>query len=357
MSERISLPEDLFTSYMENEDLLPSLVTKTVAITGTTTGLGRDLARCAIVKNATLVLLLNRKSERSEKTEAELRKYINDSSKTVIKTIECDLMSFTSVKKAAEQVNQEAISHGGLDVLCLNAAIMAWDDDRTADGFDVQMQTNQLSHFLLTSLVYPSVKDASEKRGEARIVTQSSSARELTTYLEAKYFEKCDPATLGGNNAWVLSQLVLGKEGPWIRYGQSKLANSTFAMALHHKLAESKSSVKSIGCEPGYSVTSLQNTKHFTGSLLSKVNFMLPKQSSADGCLNAAMACFSPEAESGDLYAPEKGMVGKPGKVVAGGERQRTGWIGATDKATCDPLEQKLVWVACEDALGIEFTV
>jgi len=50
---------------------------------------------------------------------------------------------------------------------------MAFDDDRTGDGFDVQMQTNQLSHFLLTSLVYSSIKEAAEKRGEARIVPHS----------------------------------------------------------------------------------------------------------------------------------------------------------------------------------------
>jgi len=351
------LSEDLFNSYMENEELLPSLAEKTVVITGTTTGLGHALARCAIVKNAALVLLLNRKSERSEKSMTDLQKYIGDgggNAETVIKTIDCDLMSFDSVKKAAEQVNQEVKSFDGLDVLCLNAGIMAQDDNRTQDGFEVQMQTNLLSHFLLTSLVYPSVKDAADKRGEARIVSHSSGAREFPKTLEAKYFEKCDTGTLGGNDAWLLSQMVLGKDGPWVRYGQTKLANSAFAMALHHKLAESNPKIKSICAEPGYSVTALQNTKHMMGGfLVSK----FPKQSASDGSLNAAMACFSPEAMSGDLYAPEKKMTGKPVKVVAGGERQNTGWIGGTDKTTCDAQQQKLVWEACEKVLGIEFEV
>ena len=63
------LPEDLFDSYMTNEELIPSLDGKTVAITGTTSGLGFNIARCAITKNAALVLLLNRKSERSDKCE------------------------------------------------------------------------------------------------------------------------------------------------------------------------------------------------------------------------------------------------------------------------------------------------
>lgn len=141
---------------------------------------------------------------------------------------------------------------------------------------------------------------------------------------------------------------------PFLSYldpdGQTKLANSAFAMALHHKLAASSSTIMSVACEPGYSVTSLQDTHHM--GIMGKLSFMVPKQSASDGSLPAAMACFSPEAESGDLYAPEKGLVGKPVKVVSGGER-----LKRTDKATCDPDQQKLVWEACEKALGIEFVV
>ena len=218
-------------------------------------------------------------------------------------------------------------------MLCLNAGIMAFDDDRTGDGFDVQMQTNQLSHFLLTSLVYSSLQNASEKRGEARIVPHSSSAREMVKSLDSKYFEKCEPNTLGGNSAWVVSQMVLGRGGPWVRYGQTKLANSIYAMALHNKLSEADSKIKAVCCEPGYSATPLQNTKH----MINMMERLVPRQSAADGALNAIMACFNKETKSGDLFAPEKKMTGKPIKVVAGGLRQNTGIIGGTDKSTCDP--------------------
>lgn len=216
-----NLSEDLFLSYLASKEDLPSLAGKTVAITGTTSGLGYALARVAITKNAALVLLLNRESERSKKSGEELRKYLdsgdNTLPKTVIKTIPCDLMDLGSVKTAAEEVKRAVKSYGGLDVLCNNAGIMAFNDDRTKDGFDVQMQTNVLSHFLLTSLVYPSIKDAADKRGEARVVTQSSSAREFSSSLDGKYFEKCDEGTLGGDSAWFLTQVVFGKGGPWAR--------------------------------------------------------------------------------------------------------------------------------------------
>ena len=59
-----------------------------------------------------------------------------------------------------QSAREEAKSRGGLDVLCLNAGIMARDDERTRDGFEVQMQTNQLSHFLLALLTCPSLEDA-----------------------------------------------------------------------------------------------------------------------------------------------------------------------------------------------------
>jgi len=42
-----------------------------------------------------------------------------------------------------------------LDVLVNNAGIMATGDIATKDGYDIQMQTNHLSHFLLTARVWP----------------------------------------------------------------------------------------------------------------------------------------------------------------------------------------------------------
>ena len=53
----------------------------------------------------------------------------------------------------------------------------ALKDKATIDGFDVQMQTNHLSHFLLTKLCMPLLDKASQLRNEARIVNHSSIAR------------------------------------------------------------------------------------------------------------------------------------------------------------------------------------
>ena len=53
---------------------------------------------------------------------------------------------------------------------------MALKDTATVDGFDVQMQTNHLSHFLLTKELFPVLKIAVELRGDV-MVNHSSIAR------------------------------------------------------------------------------------------------------------------------------------------------------------------------------------
>ena len=65
-----------------------------------------------------------------------------------ISTIECDLQSFTSVRTACEKL-QEVCKEDGVYALINNAGIMAMADEATEDGFDTQMQTNHLSHFLV----------------------------------------------------------------------------------------------------------------------------------------------------------------------------------------------------------------
>lgn len=54
---------------------------------------------------------------------------------------------------------------------------MRLPETATKDGFEAQLQTNHLSHFLLSSLLLPDLKAAAAASGEARIVNHSSAAR------------------------------------------------------------------------------------------------------------------------------------------------------------------------------------
>jgi FlaA1/EpsC-like NDP-sugar epimerase len=60
--------ETLYDSYVESK--FDDLTGKVVAITGTTSGsIGYHLAKAAVAKNAKCVILLNRQSDRSVKSE------------------------------------------------------------------------------------------------------------------------------------------------------------------------------------------------------------------------------------------------------------------------------------------------
>ena len=176
---------DLKSLYYDEEmEAIPSLNGKTIVITGTTSGTGFIAAKTVANKGAR-TLLLNRKSDRSESSFDQIKKACPGAN---ILNVECDLQSFESVKKAAETVIDKC--KDGLDVLCNNAGVMALKDQATIDGFDIQMQTNHLSHFLLTKKLFPSLQKAEQKRGEARIVNHTSISRFGAKKLESKYFEK-----------------------------------------------------------------------------------------------------------------------------------------------------------------------
>ena len=147
----------------------------------------------------------------------------------------------------------------GLDVLCCNAAVMHAADVVTEDGFDIQMQTNQIGHYVLVAKLWPALAKAGDLRGEARVIMHSSAARYFDgagggmylppswgKKLDGKYFEKHAAGELGGEG-WPVPGKMLMFNGPKeTRYQQSKLANFAFTYALADKIAAAGSKVKSI---------------------------------------------------------------------------------------------------------------
>ncbi len=302
---------DLKSLHYDNEiKNIPSLVGKTIAITGTTSGTGFVAAKTVAEKGAQ-VLLLNRKTDRS-KISYDLLK--SSCSKENFVDIECDLQSFDSVKKAARKITD--LCKDGLDVLCNNAGVMALKDQATVDGFDIQMQTNHLSHFLLTKELMPKIKQASEKKGEARIVNHSSIARFGAKKLERKYFEK-RRGSLGGNGSnMFLSTLI--PQGRWARYSQTKLANAAFTACLHEKFQAENLSIKSLVAHPGLAITELQNTTVKDGGMGAWMTgqFMKGGQSMEDGAIGIIKCIADIDAMSGDFYGPGSGKMAMKGEVI-----------------------------------------
>ena len=233
-----------FTKFADD---LSQQTSKHIVITGCTTGTGFVATNLAASKGC-VVFMLNRPSERAR---AALSKIQAANPAAILYSVDCDLTSFSSVRVAAGRVGELA-GDNGLDVLCCNAGVMALADQATTDGFDIQIQTNHLSHFLLQKLLFPLVKKAG-----GRIVNHSSIARH-GKQLEEKYFGK-NGGNLGGDGA----SMFLGG-ARWARYHQSKLAQPVFTAALKERMGED-SGVTVVTVAPGYAATDLQVTSHKSG--------------------------------------------------------------------------------------------
>lgn len=113
---------------------------------------------------------------------------------------------------------------------------------RTADGFEMQIGTNHLGHFLLTRLLAPLLrKTVSDFNGKPRVVVLSSAAHmgameRLRTH--DLNFEK-EP----------------GQFSPMKAYSQSKMANVLFAKELGERLRDS--GITTYSLHPGVIATEL----------------------------------------------------------------------------------------------------
>lgn len=338
--------------YDEFEKGLPSLVGKRIAITGSTTGTGFVAALACARKGAEL-LLLNRASQRVAEAEAKLRQ---ECPTAIIHNVPCDLMDFASVRSAAKAVSDLCPTPAGLDVLSCNAGIMAFPDKATKDGFDMQMQTNHLSHFLLVKELLPALRAAASSKGEARIVNHSSGAR-FGGPLEAKFFGK-NGGELGGDSVSACFE----------RYHQTKLANIVFAFALADKLAaKNETGIKVFCCTPGIAATGLIDNLESSGTSLGPMKCVFHCfgsaviQSQEDGTmplLHAMAFKVGEDLQTGDLLTPSQGGWRNPAEAYGPVRISRRPLPGGERSAVCQDVgAQELLWHESEKAIGESFVV
>ena len=301
------------------------MTNKVMVITGTTSGTGFVCAREVAKKGAT-VILLNRKSGRSEDSLKQLQESVPAGS---FEAIDCDLQSFESVRNAIEAIK---LKHEVIDVLVNNAGVMAMKDAATTDGYDVQMQTNVISHFLITKDLFPLLR----KSEDARIVNHSSMAR-LGGPLVSDYFDK-KGGNLGGDGT---EEENLSFQGPrWERYHQTKLANATFTYGLKKKLEEAKiTNVMSLLAHPGLAATNLQVTTASEGGMDANADFMQQAQSPEDGAAGIIRCTLDENAQSGNFYGPTAGWSGYPDLLPP-------------EDLLSDDTNININWEGCEKAVG-----
>jgi NAD(P)-dependent dehydrogenase (short-subunit alcohol dehydrogenase family) len=139
-----------------------TLTGKTALVTGSTDGLGKEVARQLGALGA-LVIVHGRNQERGEEVARAIRAAGGDAV-----FYRADLASLAAVEAFAAEIRER---HERLDLLINNAAAVSGPQRQTsADGHELAFAVNYLAHFLLTYRLLPLL----EASAPARVVNVSS---------------------------------------------------------------------------------------------------------------------------------------------------------------------------------------
>lgn len=181
---------------VKDENRENDLEGKVILITGCSSGIGVETARALYLTGATLYLTARDIS----KARYALHDLV-DSPR--VHLLDLDLNSLDSVNACAKEFKSKSNT---LNILIENAGVMACPEERTADGFEKQLGTNYLAHFLLFYLLKPLLLSSGTSEFQSRVIILSSSAHKFASvHLDNLSLE--------------------GEYDPFKAYGQSKTAN------------------------------------------------------------------------------------------------------------------------------------
>jgi len=249
-------------------------------ITGANSGLGYASTQ-KLLKEGYFVYMACRSEEKALEAINSFDSELRDK----VEYVHCDLSSFDSIRECASHIVDKEKQ---LDVLMLNAGLMATPPKETKEGYELQMGVNVLGHALLADLLLPLVKNTPD----ARVVTLTSFAGNSGRPLQKEMFKLNE------------------KYRPWQAYGNSKLGNLHYAKALAKYFEEEKIDAISVAAHPGGTASELQiNTRNMGGAGLSGpfwVYFMkFFGMTIHQGALSQLMGALSSEVKNGDYIGPK----------------------------------------------------
>jgi NAD(P)-dependent dehydrogenase (short-subunit alcohol dehydrogenase family) len=265
---------------------MPTQAGRLAVVTGTG-GLGLETA-LQLARAGAEVVVAGRSAQKGAAALARIRSEVANAA---VRFEKLDLADLRSVADFAKRLSED---QDRLDLLVNNAGVMVPPERReTADGFELQLGTNYLSHFALTGHLLPLLR-----RGkDARVVTVSSiaapSGRIDFDDLNAERSYKSMPV-----------------------YAQSKLACLMFALELQRWSDAAGWGLKSIAAHPGVSRTDLLHNAPGRYSIHRLIRTYLPFmfQPVSQGALPSLFAATAPEARPGAYYGPDRmgGTRGHP---------------------------------------------
>jgi NAD(P)-dependent dehydrogenase (short-subunit alcohol dehydrogenase family) len=180
---------------------------KTCLITGSTSGIGKEIA-IGLAKMKANVILVGRNKAKCQATTEEIWGNASISTnKNRVSYLLADLSSQASIRQLA---NEFLDSYESLDILVNNAGVFLSRRFTTVDNIEYTFAVNHLAPFLLTNLLFERIKASSP----SRIITTSSVAHR--------------GAYINFDNLQFERERYNGVEA----YRQSKLANILFTKEL-----------------------------------------------------------------------------------------------------------------------------
>jgi len=198
---------------------------QTIVITGSTDGLGKNVA-LKLAQQGSKIILHGRDAEKGQKT---LNEIISATGNKNITYLNSDLSSLQSVRDLGAEILKE---YKNIDILINNAGVYFTDDVRhlSRDGFELTFAVNYLAPFLLSHLLIPAL----QQKEVTKIINVSSGAQHELDFedimLEHRYTNRK-------------------------AYAQSKLALIMFTFTLAGQLKDTKIRVNALHPEK------LMNTK------------------------------------------------------------------------------------------------
>ena len=253
----------------------PTASQRIALVTGSTDGLGREVARRLAAEGAH-VIVHGRNVERGQAVVAE----IAASGKGSARFYPADFASLAEVRRLAGEIRRD---YTRLDVLVNNAGLIVPRRELSKDGYEMQFAVNYLSGYLLTYSLLPLL----EKGTSARIVNVSSLAASPIDFtdvmLERGY---------SSNRA----------------YGQSKLAQVMFTIDLAQELKGK-----------GIAVQALHPATYMDTAMVRSAGGT-PRSTVAEGAA-AVMNAIATSAPSGSFFIGQK--VGTPNAQAADADARR----------------------------------
>ena len=180
---------------------------KTCLITGSTSGIGKEIAVGLAKMKANVVLVGRNKSKCQDTAEKICRSASIDTNNNRVSYLLADLSSQESIRQLAKKFLD---NYQSLDILVNNAGVFLSRRLTSIDGIEYTFAVNHLAPFLLTNLLFERMKAS----GHSRIITTSSVAHR------------------GAHINFDNLQFERGKYNGVQAYGQSKLANILFTKEL-----------------------------------------------------------------------------------------------------------------------------